>query len=229
MIDRINLIPEEFAPKKINFFLPLKYIILVALALGIIVPLHQKVTRESKSTLAKEQELMRKSIKLQADNVRFVKLKTEVDKKRVEIELLHTRSKALKGIVKNKLLWSEVLKEVSYLVPEKVWLSEVFSQTSTVIINDRSAAEGTNGDAEGDDSGSEKKENQKNIVEKSEKKVTIRGSSFNGKLVSVFIANLEKSYFLEDIKLDYLKKRIDTKKTVTYNFKIVSKLKEALK
>ncbi|MFC1855708.1 PilN domain-containing protein [Thermodesulfobacteriota bacterium] len=207
MIQRINLIPEELLGKHGGFKLPVKYIIVVILALLYIIPLNRHINNKLKAVTEEKGALEKKKDTISARNDDFAKLQKEVDTLQSSIEMVNTSKVALLKIIKERIFWSDVLKEISYNIPNKLWLHGIVSHDN--IIDD------------------EVDSDENIIIEKTVKSITIKGSAYKNKTIKDFVKNLEESFFLNEIKLAYIRKNVLNEIYIVYNFEIRAKLSES--
>jgi len=214
MIDRINLLPEEMQAKKTFAKLPVRYIVVILLGLFYIIPAHLKINSSVKKANQKVASLDKKLKLIKADNQEFTDLHSEAEKLIDELKSVRKISTALSKVIVDRILWADTLKEISFMVPKKLWLSSLASHDYIISVEDS--------DTDDNDDDGEKSE----PVEIIKKIVTIKGSSYNSKVIKKFVKELEVSYFLEDVKLKYVKKRIINDIYTVYDFEASSKLKD---
>jgi Tfp pilus assembly protein PilN len=211
MIQRVNLIPEEFKVKKTRTRFPAKYLIVIILGLLYITPLNMSINAKIKDIDSKKSALEKEKLELVTNNMKFTSLRQETEKTIKEISLINKISVELKDVIKDRVFWSDVLKEVSFLVPKKLWLDNISSRDVTVDIDEKEGVKDAS-----------------KIVMKTVKEVVITGSSYNNETITSFIRSLEGSYFLDEITLKYVKKRIINKDFTVYDFEVVSRLRERI-
>ena len=207
MIDRINLMPEVFIERKRTTNFPVRYIVVAALGIAIVVIANARINRNIKELTARKQSLMQEHLKVLSSNILIDNLHQEAESKKEEISNLENKAESLRSVIAGRVHWSDILKEIAYLVPENVWLNEIRSKTVTVEIADESGE----GDAK--------------TVEKVIKDVILKGSSYNNSIIAEFISNLENSYFLQDVDLRFVKKVMVKEVFITYDFEVRMTLK----
>ncbi len=179
MIDRINLLPEELkrAEKKKQIRKGLAVLISLNILCLILVHFHQKsiVADKEKVVSSFEQErkallLKQKSYRMIGDNLKL----TEKKNKAIE-----GRMKLVASIVSSKIYWSEILRRVTLLIPENLWLTSISSYN----LEDKSSGESTI------------------------KSIKFNGTAFSNGQIAQFIFSLENSSIFENISLIYSEKR----------------------
>lgn len=207
MIQRINLIPLEFQPRKISVKLPVKYFVVIALGLLYILPMNSRINSQIKKADEAKLALESKKLELVTRNMNYVNLLESIESREKTLSILENKSAILRDVVKTRIFWSDILKEISFIIPDNLWLNEIFSNTLITNTDD-------------DDN----KETE--TVEKKIKEVKIRGSSYNNKVITEFVEKLEHSYFLNEVRLRYTEKRVIKDKYIVYDFEVAAQLKE---
>jgi Tfp pilus assembly protein PilN len=195
MIDRVNLIPDELKAKKTTVKLPFKYLTVLGLGLIYIATFHIGISK-------KVNEMDKKIAALKETKLKLAAAEKLMDR----IDLIKKTSATLTEVVKKRIYWSDILKEMSHIIPQDLWLKSLSSRDTTIVV-----------DIEGSDE----------TVEKLYKELIIKGSAYKNETIKTFVENLENSYFLDKIKLSYTQKRTINKVFTTYEFEVVSKLKES--
>ncbi len=179
MIDRINLLPEEFkrAEKKKQIRKGLAVFVSLNMLWLILVHFHQRSIVTDKeiavTSLKQEREallLKQKSYRMIGDNLKLT------EKKNKEIE---ERVKVVASIVGSKIYWSEILRRITLLLPGNLWLTSLSSYN----LEDESSSESRI------------------------KGIKFNGTAFSNGQIAQFIFSLENSSIFENIFLIYSTKR----------------------
>jgi len=194
---RTNLIPYSWQiVEKVQFK---KSIILLALACSVVLfSLHllqtiriEQYRGEIRKYRSLQEEINYKQIEIEnmKSDLNLILTKKEDLKKRVEfIETVWTE----------KVGWTELLRKLSFLIPDRVWLSELSVSQSSL---------------------NEKDESKANL-----QKINIVGSSLKDESVSKFVRALEESPDFAEVELSYVTKE-DVGKNEVFDFEISLKFK----
>lgn len=179
MIDRINLLPEELkrAEKKKQIRKGLALFVALNMFFFVLLHLHQKSIVMDKEKVVSSFKQERKALLLKQKSYRIIgdNLK-RIEKKNEEIE---ERMKLVTSIVSSKIYWSEILRRVTLLIPENLWLISISSYN----LEDESSGKS---DIKG---------------------IKFNGTAFSNAQIAQFIFSLENSSIFENIFLTYSAKR----------------------
>lgn len=179
MIDRINLLPEELkrAEKKKQIRKGLAVLISLNMLCLILIHFHQRSIVTDKeitaTSLKQEREallLNQKSQRMIGDNLKLT------EKKNKELQ---ERMKVVASIVSSKIYWSEILRRITLLIPENLWLTSLSSYN---LGDESSSKPGIKG-------------------------IKFNGTAFSNGQIAQFIFSLENSAIFENIFLNYSTKR----------------------
>jgi Tfp pilus assembly protein PilN len=127
VIDRINLLPEELkrAEKKKQIRKGLALFVALNMLCLVLLHFHQKsIVMDKEKIVSSFKEERRallskqKSYRTIGDNLKLI------EKKNREIE---RRMELVTSIVSSKIYWSEILRRVTLLIPESLWLTSISS------------------------------------------------------------------------------------------------------
>lgn len=121
MKEYVNLLPLEYLPRKIPLWQKMALVFLI-LCLSFAV-----VITGSKFGRIKEFQRDIKKITQQKLSIssEIESLKKEIMKREQRQKEEAEAMKMLKGLLQDKVLWSEMMREISFVIPEGVWLTKI--------------------------------------------------------------------------------------------------------
>src|SRR3990170_5626226 len=122
MIQGINLIPDEIRRRKRRGQKrPLIISLLVVYVLGLgIVYLYQKSGVNSR--LGRAERMMRERDELAANNAQYKEVIERVNTMQKKEADIKKRLEVIDALLKSRIYWSEILRSMTQIIPEGVWL-----------------------------------------------------------------------------------------------------------
>ena len=125
MIERINLIPEEIRRQKRALQTrPLIIAILVIYAIGL-GAVHLYQTNGVKKRLAKVERLRIERDNIIIQNMRYKDAIEKITQAQKREEDIKKRLDIISSLLEGRVYWSELLKNITHLVPDEVWLTSL--------------------------------------------------------------------------------------------------------